>query len=73
MAYFTVCPTFYSMVHKRNIEDFIILETSGEMPCNISIKKLKELVYKYILINSDGIDENNIDDYINNIICQITI
>lgn len=62
--YFTLNPFFYYISNKENIEQYIIIESDGELPYNMPYKKLKSIVESYINRNSQGVDENKINDYI---------
>lgn len=62
--YLVLSPFFYYLANEAYINNYITLESNGELPYNIPSDKLQSLVDDYLTLNSHGVDENKKDKYI---------
>jgi len=62
--YFVLNPFFYYIANQDSIRDFVTLESNGKHICNMTYSELRNLVERYVIMNSHGVDGNRKDSYI---------
>lgn len=70
--YFTISPFLYYISHKENIENLLTIELNGELFYLSDKNVVKSLVEIYVNKNSEGIEEKDIDKYVEYICNQLT-
>lgn len=71
--YLVLSPFFYYIAHQGAIENYVLIESSGERPYLMRYSKLKQIVERYIENNSHGIDETKKEKYILYICDQLSL
>lgn len=62
--YFVLSPFFYYIANQDSIENYITIESGGKHISTLDYKYIKNLIVKYIEINSSGVDEHHKENYI---------
>ena len=62
--YLTLSPFFYYLANSDSINTFLIIELNGKLPQHEDENIIKSLIRSYINNNSHGVDELNIDKYV---------